>query len=182
MTIFRLLQLLASFAALRIDAFSYRQIHTSKPTPTNFQYVRFESRRMSHRSDSNSDEREDTTRHDDSVSRRSLLHSAGLLFAGTLSSGPLASLGRFTYTDPNVANKKLGDVNAANAMGLVQFPCQPGELTNTYHMMRAGESGLEAEGILSTNPLFLTNREDALTDLGTMQVEEVGSCLSFSMM
>ena len=58
-------------------------------------------------------------------------------------------------------------------MGLVHFPCKPGELFNTYHLMRAGESGLEAEGVLSTNPLFLTNREDALTDLGTAQVEEV---------
>jgi broad specificity phosphatase PhoE len=60
----------------------------------------------------------------------------------------------------------------ANAMGLVQFPCPPGELSNTYHLMRAGESILESDGILSTNPLFLTNREDSLSELGIVQVEE----------
>ena len=37
--------------------------------------------------------------------------------------------------------------------------------------MRAGESMLESEGILSTNPLFLTNRNDALSNTGIEQVE-----------
>ena len=42
----------------------------------------------------------------------------------------------------------------AQARGWVQFPCvQP--LGNTYHFLRAGESLLEADGIWSTNPLFL---------------------------
>ena len=88
------------------------------------------------------------------VSRRSLLVNS-LTFAGALAN-----------VDPHFSS------SPANAMGLVHFPCPPGTLQNTYHMMRAGQSGLEAEGILSTNPLFLTNREDALTDLGTIQVED----------
>lgn len=104
--------------------------------------------------------------HDSTVSRRSLFHTAGMSIAGTMSSGPLAALLRvFSSAGPNT-------YGVANAMGLVQFPCPPGELANTYHMMRAGESILEAEGIISTNPLFLTNREDALSELGIMQVEE----------
>ena len=58
----------------------------------------------------------------------------------------------------------LPDHQQADARGLVQFPCtQP--LLNTYHFMRAGTSILELEqDIWSTNPLFLTNREDALSD------------------
>lgn len=58
----------------------------------------------------------------------------------------------------------------ANA-GLVQFPCDY-KLMNTYHLMRAGESILESQDILSTNPLFLTNREDALSIVGKEQVEK----------
>lgn len=54
--------------------------------------------------------------------------------------------------------------------GLVQFPCDY-KLMNTYHLMRAGESMLESQDILSTNPLFLTNREDALSAVGKEQVE-----------
>jgi len=55
--------------------------------------------------------------------------------------------------------------------GLVQFPCNY-KLMNTYHIMRAGESLLESEDILSTNPLFLTNRDDALSSKGVAQVED----------
>jgi len=55
--------------------------------------------------------------------------------------------------------------------GLIQFPCS--KLQNTYHLLRAGQSLLEEENILATNPLFLTNRECALSDLGTRQIEEV---------
>lgn len=106
---------------------------------------------------------------DNSISRRSLLHSVGLSVAGALSSGPASALLRYAVSTDTHQNY----VNAANAMGLVQFPCKPGSLANTYHMMRAGESGLEAEGILSTNPLFMTNRDDALTPIGMAQVEEV---------
>ena len=54
--------------------------------------------------------------------------------------------------------------------GLVQFPCNY-DLMNTYHLMRAGESLLESQDIISTNPLFLTNREDALSITGIEQVE-----------
>ena len=46
------------------------------------------------------------------------------------------------------------------------------ELSNTYVFMRTGESLLEEDDILSTNPLFLTNREAALSDLGQAQVVE----------
>ena len=41
---------------------------------------------------------------------------------------------------------------------------------NTYHLMRAGTSLLEEQDIWSTNPLFLTNRDDALSPLGFEQV------------
>ena len=54
--------------------------------------------------------------------------------------------------------------------GLVQFPCTY-NLMNTYHLMRAGESLLESQDIMSTNPLFLTNRDDALSPYGIEQVE-----------
>ena len=55
--------------------------------------------------------------------------------------------------------------------GLIQFPCA--KLQNTYHLLRAGQSLLEEEDILATNPLFLTNRECALSDLGIQQIERV---------
>ncbi len=38
--------------------------------------------------------------------------------------------------------------------GLVQFPVDY-QLMNTYHIMRSGESLLESQDILSSNPLFL---------------------------
>lgn len=57
----------------------------------------------------------------------------------------------------------------AHAGGLLQFPVggagpasQP--LKNRYHFMRAGPSELEMDGIYSTNPLFLTNRENAMDE------------------
>ncbi len=62
--------------------------------------------------------------------------------------------------------------NHALARGLVQFPCNKVKLQNTYHLMRSGQSLLEERDILSTNPLFLTNRENSLSDLGMQQVEE----------
>jgi len=53
---------------------------------------------------------------------------------------------------------------------LVQFPCRPGVLKNRYTLMRAGQSLLEDEGIWGSNPLFLTNRENALSEIGIRQV------------
>mmetsp|Transcript_23051 Transcript_23051/g.46915 ORF Transcript_23051/g.46915 Transcript_23051/m.46915 type:complete len:567 (+) Transcript_23051:121-1821(+) len=106
-------------------------------------------------------------------SRRSMLHTASMSFAGTVSSGPLAALLRSLGDEPEAGGcKSRANRNVANAMGLVRFPCPPGTLMNTYHLIRAGESGYEANDVLITNPLFLTNREDALTDLGIIQVEE----------
>jgi len=64
----------------------------------------------------------------------------------------------------------LSCVDQAQA-AFVQFPCTK-QLMNTYHIMRSGESLLEAEDIWSTNPLFLTNREAALSDLGRLQIEK----------
>lgn len=61
---------------------------------------------------------------------------------------------------------------SADARGLVKFPCE--QLSNKYHLMRAGTSLLEEENIWSTNPLFLTNREDALSLAG--QEEVVSAC------
>jgi hypothetical protein len=54
---------------------------------------------------------------------------------------------------------------------LVQFPCTEG-LMNTYHFMRAGESLLEEQNMWGTNPLFLTNREAALSSKGINQVHQ----------
>jgi len=62
-----------------------------------------------------------------------------------------------------------GYTTPAYAGGLVQFPPTKPFL-NTYHLMRVGETMLEADDIWSTNPLFLTNREDALTPRGQEQV------------
>ncbi|KAL7526045.1 hypothetical protein ACHAXR_001286, partial [Thalassiosira sp. AJA248-18] len=153
-----LIQLISSFATtsgLLLGSTSLLRIHNS-PKPT---CVRLGSHR----------EGDDANFGHHDVSRRSLLHSAGLSLAGVVSSGPMSAFLRSVNADPNGAG---GGVNAANAMGLVHFPCHPGELLNTYHMMRAGESLLEAEDILSTNPLFLTNRDDALTELGVTQVDD----------
>jgi hypothetical protein len=55
---------------------------------------------------------------------------------------------------------------------LIQFPCKYGTLRNTYHFMRAGQSKLEEQDVWGTNPLFLTNRENALSDLGVAQVQD----------
>ena len=106
------------------------------------------------------------------VSRRTLLHEAGVAFAGSVSAGPFLSLYR-SFCNAH-------DSNVVNAMGLVYFPCKAGVLKNKYHLMRAGQSGLEERNILSTNPLFLTNTEDGLTELGLMQVEEACSQLMAS--
>lgn len=53
---------------------------------------------------------------------------------------------------------------------LIQYPCRPGDLKNTYNFMRAGESLIEEDGLWGSNPLFLTNRENALSDNGINQV------------
>ena len=69
----------------------------------------------------------------------------------------------------------LAWVNPVHARGLVQFPAQ--SLANTYHLFRAGET-LQHD-IWSTNPLFLTNREDhALSPLGEQHV--LDSCASLT--
>jgi len=85
------------------------------------------------------------------INRRDVFsNSAKALFAG------LATPFLLDPTDP------------ANAL-LMKFPVddpntQP--LKNRYHFLRAGTSELEVEGIYSTNPLFLTNRDNALSDKG----------------
>ena len=66
----------------------------------------------------------------------------------------LSSLAAFIPPDP------------AQARGLIQFPVQ--SLFNTYHFLRVGETLLD--DIWSTNPLFLTNRDDALSPKGEQQV------------
>jgi len=58
----------------------------------------------------------------------------------------------------------------AGARGYVRFPAK--DLSNTYVFMRAGESLLEEDDTWSSNPLFLTNREAALSDMGQRQVVE----------
>jgi broad specificity phosphatase PhoE len=64
-------------------------------------------------------------------------------------------------------------VPSAGARGLVQFPLKR-PLLNTYHLLRAGSSLLEEQDVYSTNPLFLTNRDSALSPSGQKQV--VGAC------
>lgn len=89
-------------------------------------------------------------------SRRSMLHTASMSFAGTVSSGPLAALLRSLGNEPEAGGcKSRANRNVAYAMGLVRFPCPPGTLMNTYHLIRAGESGYEANDVMITNPLFL---------------------------
>lgn len=100
---------------------------------------------------------EDQTSQDDSVettaapgmNRREVFsNSAKAIFAG------LATPFVLDPTDP------------ANAL-LLRFPIGPPQsLKNNYHFLRAGSSELEDEGIYSTNPLFLTNRENAMSDEG----------------
>ena len=58
--------------------------------------------------------------------------------------------------------------------GLIQFPVKT--LKNRYHFMRAGLSELEADGIYSTNPLFLTNRENALDTSRTATKQVLEAC------
>ena len=77
------------------------------------------------------------------VSRRDILYSLSVLIAA-----------------PQVARADL-----------IQFPCQPGDLKNNYSFLRAGESLIEADGLWGSNPLFLTNRENALSDNGIAQVQ-----------
>ncbi|CAB9524678.1 Pfam:PGAM [Seminavis robusta] len=61
---------------------------------------------------------------------------------------------------------------SANARGLVQFPVDSSApLANTYHFMRVGDTLLEKDDIWTTNPLFLTNREAALTPTGMEQIQ-----------
>jgi hypothetical protein len=64
----------------------------------------------------------------------------------------------------------------AGARGLVTFPCNE-RLLNTYHFMRAGSSLLEVEDVWSTNPLFLTNREAALSEQGENEVRRACNLL-----
>lgn len=77
----------------------------------------------------------------------------------------------------SLAIASIGFINSigsrASARGLVRFPCNDYEFLNKYHFMRAGESLLEEEGVWSTNPLFLTNREAALSERGVEQVTEL---------
>lgn len=69
------------------------------------------------------------------------------------------------------AASALSPSGPANA-GLMRFPCAS-PLVNRYHFMRAGTSLVEEEdGIWSTNPLFITNREYALSDAGRALVKK----------
>lgn len=96
------------------------------------------------------------------MSRREVFsNSAKALFAG------LATPFVLDPTDP------------ANAL-LLRFPIgayntQP--LKNTYHFLRAGTSDLEVDGIYSTNPLFLTNRENGLSPQGYESLKKTADIL-----
>ena len=60
--------------------------------------------------------------------------------------------------------------------GLVMFPLTK-PLFNSYTFMRAGTTLLEEEDIWSTNPLFLTNRDDALSANGQNQVQQAAEVM-----
>ena len=81
-----------------------------------------------------------------------------------------ASAGRRGFL-ATVAATLASPLLPAHAKGLVQFPLTK-PLFNTYTFMRVGTTLLEEEDILSTNPLFLTNRDDALSADGAAQVQK----------
>jgi len=81
--------------------------------------------------------------------RRAFLHKLGCFFGASYSA--------------------LSPTSPAQARGLVSFPCVA-PLLNVYHLMRAGTTLLEEQDIWSTNPLFLTNRESALSQKGVDEV------------
>jgi hypothetical protein len=103
----------------------------------------------SDRQDDN-DDSEDTTTTLSTQRRRLFQHTAASF---------VAALATLSVAAPSLP---------AHAGGLLQFPIgastQP--LKNKYHFMRAGPSELERNGIYSTNPLFLTNRENAMHEDG----------------
>ena len=88
-----------------------------------------------------------------------------------IGSGPDCSHRRnFIFSIPLMAGIHTALPKVANA-GWVSFPAKQG-LSNIYHIMRAGESLLEGDNILATNPMFLTNRENGLSPIGEEQVHE----------
>lgn len=60
------------------------------------------------------------------------------------------------------------------------FPAKMQVLLNTYTFMRAGTSLLKLDDVWSTNPLFLTNREAALSEVGEEEVRRACNLLKAS--
>jgi broad specificity phosphatase PhoE len=81
----------------------------------------------------------------------------------------LTTIGKGLVSGLSMSSILTSSTLLANANGLLQFPCiEP--LKNIYHLMRAGTNLLEeVDDIWSTNPLFLTNREAALSVGGVQQ-------------
>jgi len=102
--------------------------------------------------DDDDDDGEPKSSYPFALNRPDFLRSVGIVAASTASA--------FAMKPPEPA-----------LAGLIQFPVA--KLRNTYHLLSAGQSLLQEEDILATNPLFLTNRECALSDLGIRQIEEV---------
>lgn len=110
-----------------------------------------------------------------------LCHGFGTLRTASIKNTKLDAMPDFINPEDGVRRKLLQSLPAAAASllafpkqasaDLIQFPCR-NNLRNTYHLMRAGESELEEQNIWGTNPLFLTNRENALSRTGMAQVEE----------
>eukprot|EP00978_Attheya_sp_CCMP212_P003573 scaffold7494_cov55-Attheya_sp.AAC.5 len=78
---------------------------------------------------------------------------------------------RILLSLPLVLAGGVAQQEPANARGLVQFPCKE-RMSNTYHIMRAGQSILEENDQWETNPMFLTNRAAALSTTGAEQASE----------
>ena len=91
----------------------------------------------------------------------------------------LASLTSLLLANAANFNNNNASSFVAHAVGLVAFPQQK-PFMNTYHFLRVGTSLLEEDDIWSTNPLLLTNLEDALSSAGQDQI--VAASQAFKMM
>ncbi|GAQ90101.1 histidine phosphatase [Klebsormidium nitens] len=70
---------------------------------------------------------------------------------------------------------------SAAATGLILLP--PAKLTNEYFLVRAGESEVETQGFIMTNPVAKTSMDSGLSKLGRQQVlstiqqlQDLGAC------
>lgn len=89
----------------------------------------------------------------------------------------VTTVGKVMFSGVSMSSILTSSSLSAKANGLLRFPCiEP--LKNIYHFMRAGTNLLEdVDDIWSTNPLFLTNREAALSVGGIQQTVQAAELL-----